>query len=114
MLGCKLGHITMMHGVEETVDNPYCIDRKNTVEYTLRDGERVIKQTAYRHNFVDENGGHIRQHYDRITDLLSGDEVAYGKVLEADCCLMDAAAVWNKGRAAMLRDPLYFVEYPNN
>ena len=113
MLGCKTGHNTSMHGVEETVENPYCIDRSNPIEYTLICGDRVIKQTAFRHYFLDENGGHIRQRYDRVTELLKDGEISRGRVLDADCCLMDAAAVWREGRAAMLRDPLYFVEYPN-
>ena len=112
MLGCKTGHNTSMHGVEETVDNPYCIDRKNPIEYTLICGDKTVKQMAYRHNFVDENGGHIRQRYDKVTELLNDDEIRYGKVLDADCCLMDAAAVWREGRKAMMQDPTYFVEYP--
>ena len=114
MLGCKIGHNTMMHGVEETVDNPYCLDRNDPIEYTLTDGDRVIKQMSIRHYFLSEDGGHVKQRYERVAELLEGDEIKRGKVLDAECCLMDAAAVWNKGRAAMLRDPLYFVEYPNN
>ena len=112
MLGCKTGHNTSMHGVEETVENPYCIDRTAPVEYTLICGERVIKQMAFRHHFLDENGGHIRQRYDRVTELLKGDEISRGRVLDAECFLMDAAAVWREGRRAMMQDPTYFVEYP--
>ena len=112
MLGCKTSHNTSMHGVEETVDNPYCIDRKDPIEYTLICGDKILKQTAYRHNFVDENGRHIKQRYDKVTELLKDGEIRYGKVLDADCCLMDAAAVWREGRRAMIGDPTYFVEYP--
>jgi len=32
-------------------------------------------------------------------------------VLEADCWLLDARAVWKKGRERMLEDPYFFVEW---
>ena len=114
MLGCKTGHNTSMHGVEETVENPYCIDWENPVEYTLTDISRTIKQRAYRHHFLDDKGRHIKQRYDKVTELLAEHEISRGKVLDADSCLMDAAAVWREGRRAMEADPLYFVEYPND
>ena len=111
MLGCGTRCNTLMHGVEETVENPYCIDRNNPVEYTLKLGDKVMHQTAYRHYFLDENGKHIEQRYDRVVDLLADDEVSRGKVLEADCVLMSAKAVWEKGHNKMLEDNLYFVSY---
>ena len=35
---------------------------------------------------------------------------AYGKVLDADCVLMDASAVWQRGHDKLVEDPLYFVD----
>lgn len=111
MLGCGTRCNTLMHGVEETVENPYCINRENPIEYTLKDGDKEIRHVAYRHHFLDENGNHIEQRYDRVVDLLCGDEVSFGKVLDADCVLMSAKAVWEKGHNKMKEDNLYFVSY---
>ena len=52
------------------------------------------------------------QRYERIIDLLENDEVSFGKVLSADCWLMDSAAVWEKGHKMLVKDPLWFVDYP--
>ncbi len=112
MLGCGNFSNTSMHGVEETVENPYCINWDAPVNYTLTDGNRVIEQTAYRHYFMGPNGEHIPQRYDRVVDLLDDGEVKRGKVLDAECTLMNASAVWKKGHDKMFEDPFYFVDYP--
>lgn len=110
MLGCSTRHNTSLHGVEETAEPPYCIDRKNPVEYILKDGEKTVRQRAFRHNFVDENENHVAQRYDRIVELLENGEVARGKVLDADCYLMDSYAVWKRGNEKLMENPFYFVE----
>ena len=116
MLGCNPDRNTSMHGVEETIDPipEYCLNMNVTVTYTLFDGENSFDVESHRHNFVADNGKHIEQCYRRIIDLLDGDEVSYKKVLEADCYLMDARAVWKKGKEKIEKDGLYFVEYPEN
>ena len=86
--------------------------RIHPVHYTLKCGDRVIEQTAYRHDFMTKDGHHIWQHYGRVVDLLDASEVSHGFVLSAEAWLMDARAVWKKGHEQLLRDPLYFVEYP--
>ncbi len=112
MLGCNKNANTSMHGVEETAEPPYLLLRDEPVEYILRDGEREIRQSgAIRHNFV-QNGVHLLQRYSRIIDLLEGDEVSIGAVLDAECVLMSARAVWEKGRAKLLEEPYYFVDTP--
>lgn len=111
-LGCGTGSNTSMHGVEETVETPYCLDKANPVDYVLKKGDKMIEQKgAIRHDFNTEYG-HVAQRYGRIVDLLENDEVSFGKVLEADCCLMSAAAVWKKGHNMLVKDPLWFVDYP--
>lgn len=112
MLGCGTKSNTSMHGVEETAEPPYCIDRKNPVNYVLKDGDRIIHQIAYRHYFLTPDGKHIGQRYDRVVELLSDNEKNFGKVLYADCCLMDAKAVWDIGHKKLLEDPYYFVDCP--
>jgi len=52
----------------------------------------------------------FRQRYDRLLDHLSGSEVRYGKIMEADCFVMDANAVRSKGSAVLREDPFAFVE----
>ncbi len=111
MLGCGTRCNTLMHGVEETVENPYVLDKNYTINYTLVVGDKVLHQTAHRHHFIDENGKHIEQRYDRVVDLLSKKEVSFGKVLEANCVLMSAKAVWEKGQSKMRENPIYFVNY---
>jgi len=108
LLGCPFDRITFMHGVEETVDAEYLL-QPDKLEYVLKDGEREIRRLSRRHNFY-KDGWHYIQCYRRVLDLLEGDEVSFGKVLDADCALMDAAAVWTRGRKKLLEEPLFFVD----
>lgn len=112
MLGCSPDHNTSMHGVEETAEPPYLLKREERVRFVLKDaqGNEHI-QSALCHNFV-LNGHYCEQRYSRILPLLNGNEIVRGKVLESDCVLMDASAVWQKGREKLLEDPFYFVERP--
>lgn len=112
MLGCGTNCNTSMHGVEETAEPPYLLIRDRRVPYVLRDGDgREIVQSALRHNFSID-GKHYIQRYSRIVPLLSKDDVRTGKVLDADCTLMRAEAVWKAGREMLLKDPFYFVDLP--
>ncbi len=110
MLGNGAGSNTSMHGVEELSEPPYLFDRTRPVEYTLKIGDKVIKQpNAIRHNFV-VNGKHLGQRYARIVEHLTKEECSVGKVLDADCYLFSAKAVWEKGHELLIKDPYYFVE----
>jgi len=110
MLGCNIDRNTSIHGVEETLNLPYGIDRSKPVNYVLKNGDKVINRTSYRHEFTDANGNHIAQCYGRILNLLDDNEFAKGFVLSAECYLMDASAVWKKGHEKLVNDPFYFVE----
>lgn len=114
MLGCSTGRNTSMHGVEETCEPPYCLDREHPIEYILKNGDAVIHKTSYRHNFTASNGKRYTQRYDRVVDLLGDTDKCFGKVLDADCCLMNSKAVWEVGRKKLLEDPFYFVDCPKN
>lgn len=107
-LGCDPDHNTALHGVEETAEPPYLLNREKPIEYTLINGGKIIKQTALHHNF-NLNGYHYAQRYSRIIDLLNESECKKGRVLDADCVLMDAKAVWEKGHNKLLENPFYFV-----
>lgn len=108
-LGCSADHNTAMHGVEELVVPPYVFDRKRKANYILHAGNRVIRQEAIHHGFTLD-GYFYGQKYSRLLPLLSPEECRYGKVLDADCALLSAEAVWRVGKAKMQENPLYFVD----
>ncbi len=115
MLGCDKDQNTTMHGVEESVDPipHYAINPSYRITYTLKDGDKTIEIESFHHNFFDENGDRIVQCCSRIIDLLEGDEISHDFVLDADCHLMDARAVWKKGHDKIVEDETYFVQYNN-
>ena len=53
---------------------------------------------------------HFIQHYSKIEQLLEKGEIERGKVLKADCVLLNAKAVWEKGNAKLKEDPFFFVD----
>ena len=112
MLGCGVRCNTSMHGVEETMEPPYCIDRKKPVRYILKNGKSSVEHIAYQHNFVSENGKHYIQRYDRILEFLNEDEIRQGYVREAKCYLIDAKAVWREGNKKLKENLMYFVDLP--
>ena len=113
MLGCSPDRNTSMHGVEETAEPPYVLDRSKKVRYILRTADgHEIERLSFAHDFESENGAHYEQRYSRIIDLLDPEDVRTGKVLDADCVLMRARAVWQKGHEMLKQAPFYFVDHP--
>lgn len=112
ILGSHPDHNTTLHGVEEKGNAPYIFDRNKTITYILKDGQKEITQVALRHYFHREDCSYD-QKYARIIDLLSENEYSFGKVLNADCYLMSAKAVWKKGVEKMKAEPYYFVDKIN-
>lgn len=111
-LGCPWDRNTSMHGVEEVAKPPFFLDYDHPVKYTMTnwDGSTYIQPAALRHYFHREDIEHV-QCYRRIVDLLEGeDEVRFGKILDADCALLYAPAVWKKGTEKMIAEPYYFVD----
>lgn len=104
-LGCGLECNTSMHGVEELVEPKYLFG--DMVQYKIFNATREKTYKYYKtHGFEQVN-----QCYDRLEKLLEQDvEIKKGKVLEADCCLLEAKAVWKKAQEALKEDSLYFVE----
>ena len=106
MLGCGMNPNTSMHGVEELVNCPYNLT-KETVTYTLDLGNGDVRKTEhYQHWFWKR----WIQRYDRLEALLPEEVLRKGKVLEADCFLMDAEKMWAIAAAKMREDPHYFVD----
>lgn len=110
MLGCSADRNTSMHGVEETAEPDYLLDRDHPVRYILRDADGSERfHRGVPHSF-SRDGMRYVQRYARILPLLEDGEARTGRVLDADCVLMRARAVWEKGRQALLRDPHFFVD----
>ena len=109
ILGSPASSNTIMHGVEEAGNAPYTLDYDRPIPYVLKDGDRVIQQSALRHYFHRETYSYA-QRYQRVIPLLEEKDRAQGKVLDADCYLLSARAVWDKGVQMLQNDPYYFVD----
>ena len=108
MLGNHPNSNTSLHGVEELVEPPY-LYAHDTVNYVLKTDAGDIHQTARRHGF-QKDGFFYGQQYARVIDLMSPAEYAHGNVLDADCWLLSAEAVWRCAHEKLLEDPLFFVD----
>lgn len=109
IMGSHPGSNTIMHGVEEEANAPYLFDHEHPITYVLKNGDYVIEQTALRHYFYREKFLY-KQCYQRVIPLLFEDEYTRSKVLDADCYLLSARAVWDKGYKMLVKDPYYFVD----
>lgn len=107
-LGAHPDHNTAFHGIEEKGNAPYIFDLNKRIEYILKDGEKEIKQSALRHDFHKADVDY-EQKYSRVLDILDESDYSKGKVLKADCYLLSAKAVWEKGVAKIKQDPYFFV-----
>ena len=108
-LGCSTDRNTAMHGVERLFPNipfscPY--DGDYTIETAT--GWRITQRLS-RGRFI-KDGVEYAQRYSRMESLLTEEEMRKGKILQADCVLMSAKAVWEKGYQKMQKDMYYFVE----
>lgn len=102
-LGCSLRKNTAMHAVEELVEPPYLYGEDVNYQVTLRGGGWTTMRVRS-HAF---DGWH--QRYDRLAGLLPAG-LRKGRVLAAECYLLDAAAMWQAALPALRADPLCFVE----
>ena len=105
MLGCTLGPNTSMHGVEE-LSKPWYLLTEDKTEYTLidEDGNKTLK-SYWCHNF---SGNRVWQRYKRVENIM---EIPSGKVLEAECFLIDASKLWEEGDKKLKENCDYFIEY---
>jgi aminoglycoside 3-N-acetyltransferase len=103
-VGCGLRPNTSMHAVEELVEPAYLYD--GWVEYRIKlaDGSETTMRVR-RHGF---NGW--QQRYDRAEQVMAGEGINMGKVLSADCVLLEASVFWRKALRAMQQTPLFFVD----
>lgn len=103
MLGNVLKCCTFMHGMEEIAGAPYCLKKEK--EAYIVDGEEKF---LYGHDFAG-----IAQRYDRIANILREPALKTGKIGDADCHLIDAAALQRAATMMMAEDPYWFVDREN-
>ena len=60
------------------------------------------------HNFKG-----VAQRYERLANLLEGDELRVGKILQADCHLVECKPMWEKANAKYIECPHYFIDEVN-
>ncbi len=102
-IGCGLCPNTSMHAVEEHVEPPYLYG--DPVDYRVILPDRSETSMRVRsHNFQG-----WAQRYDRLEGLMQHG-LCKGRVLAAECYLLEAAEVWLAALTALRSDPFYFVE----
>jgi aminoglycoside 3-N-acetyltransferase len=102
-LGCGMRPNTSMHAIEEHAEVEYLFNE--LVEYTilLEDGSQS-SMSVRRHNFMN-----WEQRYDRVESLMTAG-LRKGRVLEAQCHLVESSILWPAALHALRQDPYYFVE----
>ena len=106
MLGCGLNPNTSMHGVEELAPTPYLF-KEHPVTYDCTDWDGSIKKlTVRRHNFGDR----VEQRYDRLKYVLPETALKTGRVLQAECHLLEAKPMWQIAEKILWEDPLFFID----
>ena len=103
-LGCGLSSNTTMHAIEELVEPPYLFGDFVKFNITLGNGSTTFIKTRC-HNFDG-----WEQRYDRLEQVLFGDALRQGKILEADSYLVEVYDMWEKVHNVLKDDPLYFVD----
>lgn len=103
-LGCGTNCNTSMHAVEELSRPPYLFEDRYDYELTDETGKTVVRP-CYAHDFQG-----VSQQYRRMEDLLTGDELRTGNILQAPCHLMRCAPLWEKADAKLREDPFWFVD----
>lgn len=105
MLGCGLKPNTSMHAIEE-LTRPEYLMKDEPVEFELIDQNgNGIKKSYECHNFRN-----TVQRYDRLADVM---DIKKGKVLKADCYLIDSVTMWEKVHKTLEENNLYFVDKIN-
>ena len=103
-LGCGLRPNTSMHAIEELSEPPYLFS--DILEYEITDADGKVSTMAIRrHNF----NGWV-QRYDRLAQILDKSTICTGKVLDADCHLVEATTMWPAAAEKLQENPLFFVD----
>lgn len=103
-LGCGMRPNTSMHAVEELSQPDYLFG--DSYEYQITDS-KGNSQTLIcaAHNFKG-----VEQRYERLADLLQGDELRVGNILSANCHLVKTIPMWEKADKKYREEPHYFID----
>jgi len=103
-IGDILDSCTFMHGLEEIVNAPYTLNKKQT-EYTLEDENgKAIKKKYFTHDFKG-----WEQEYTRISKILTPPYIKTGKIINANCTVINAAKLKTAAIERFKDDIYYFV-----
>jgi len=103
-LGCSTDSNTSMHGVEEYAKAPYVLS-PDTKRYILIDRQGNRTEKDYRYHYIGQRG--YAQRYSRLEHIM---KFQRGKVLSAECALVDCREMWKVGTEKIKQEPYYFVE----
>lgn len=104
LLGCGTKPNTSMHGIEEFFKTPYILS-PDTRTYVLIDENGAQSEEEFRYHYIRQNG--YAQRYDRLENLM---EFTKGKILNADCNLIDSKTMWDVAVKKLAEDPYYFTD----
>jgi aminoglycoside 3-N-acetyltransferase len=104
-IGCGMRPNTSMHAVEELSEPSYLYGGDYEYTFTNASGE-TYKAFCRAHGFKG-----VAQRYERLADLLVGDELRRGNILKAECHLVQTKAMWEKASAKYREDPYYFIDW---
>jgi aminoglycoside 3-N-acetyltransferase len=103
-IGDVLRCCTFIHGIEELVGSSYCLEKERT-HYIIEDENgNTGQKDMFAHDFVG-----WKQEYQRIKDILEYPDIKTGKVGQAECYLIDAAALLAKAKEKLRENQYYFV-----
>ncbi len=103
-IGCGMRPNTSMHAVEELSVPDYLYG--GDYEYTLTDENGTAhKNTVRAHGFAG-----VAQRYERLSNLLTDDELKIGNILSAECHLVKTQPMWEKADKKYREDPHYFID----
>ena len=103
-IGDILKSCTFMHGIEEIAGAPYTLKKERT-RYFIEDKDGTItEREMFGHDFTGYN-----QEYQRIKEILRYPDIKTGKVGQADCFLIDSAALKDEAIKRFKEDIYFFV-----
>ncbi len=104
-LGCGNNCNTSMHAVEELIVPDYLFD--GGCDYTLFDSAgKEHKMYCAAHGFKG-----VSQCYYRVTGLMNENDVNKGKVLAAECFLVNTVPMWATAEEYYRKDNHYFIDF---
>ncbi len=103
-IGCGMEPNTSMHAVEELSVPDYLFGEEYSYSMTDRDG-KTQTSTCFAHDFKN-----VYQRYDRLESLMPVGEMTKGKVLDADCHLINCRSMWHVADSKYCEDPHYFID----